>query len=534
MARQADLIVSAKAVYPDPDVPGMDRRVFAVTNGYVVAAADSESELADLVGSATRRVDLSRHYVLPGFDDTHTHLMAAVESVGSVEPGDVRSIAALLDLLGGQVAKTPPGRWVVTGSHWQELNLAERRLPTRDELDSVSAIVPILVKRGGHNAVANSAALTIAGVCEDIGDVPGGRFGRDGDGRLDGRLLDNAVFAVTRAMPAVTEIERIAAMGVASRRYAASGITTVRDCFVPLGDLAFLRAARDAGELHVRVRALVGIAAMPSEVELGRVLTELAPWHSNSDVYLRVWGVKFVFDGGLEAGATCEHYAGRDDYFGFLTWDPSRLERAIEQVLAAGWRVGVHAYGDRAVGELLDIFGRVRARHPALPVGSLVIEHAGLATARQRHRAASLGVAVTVQHPLLYDAAHVQETYWGIERVERLFPVRSWVEAGVTVAAGSDYPVGMFGAMHSVWGLTTRQTIVGVCGEREAVDRHTAVALHTTGAARLLREEGLRGRLLPGYAADFTVWSVDPYRVPAQELKDLVPAQTWIGGRQCP
>ncbi|MUM19810.1 amidohydrolase [Mycobacterium sp. CBMA271] len=532
MVRQADLVVRAKALYPDPDLPEVRRQAFAVTDGYVVATADSESELADLVGPATRSVDLSDSYVLPGFDDTHTHLMAAIESVGSVEPCDVRSVAELLDLLGGQVTKTPTGQWVVTGSHWQELNLAERRLPTRAELDSVSVLVPILVKRGGHNAVANSAALAAAGVCEDVGDMPGGHFGRDVDGRLDGRLLDNAVFSVTKAMPAVTESERIAAMGVASRRYVASGITTVRDCFVPLWDLAFLKAARDAGALHVRMRVLVGIAPMSSDSELAQVLAELAPWHSNNDAYLQIWGLKFVFDGGLEAGATCEHYAGRDDYFGFLTWDPTRLERAIERVLAAGWRVGVHAYGDRAVGELLDIFGRVRARHPALPVGSLVIEHGGLATAQQRRRAASLGVAVTIQHPLLHDVAHVQETYWGLERVERLFPVRSWVEAGVTVAAGSDYPVGMFGAMHSVWGLTTRQTIAGVRGESEAVDRQTAVTLHTTRAAQLLREEGLRGRLLPGYAADFTVWPVDPYLVPAQELKHLVPAQTWIGGVQ--
>ncbi|WP_195167414.1 amidohydrolase [Mycobacteroides abscessus] len=530
--RYADAVFVAAVVHPDPQCPQVRHRAFAVTDGYVVAIADRLEELTDVVGPQTRRIELSGGYVLPGFDDTHTHLMAAADAVGAVELDGVGTVGELLRLLRLHAKTKRAGQWILTGSHWQELNLAERRLPTRAELDSVSTDHPILVTRGGHNAVANSLALAMAQVGEDVTDMPGGRFGRDVDGRLDGRLLDNAVHVVSRVVPAVDFDARISAINIASRKYAASGITTVRDCYVAASDLTLLKAAYAAGALHVRMRVLVGIPPMASPAQLRELLDSLATWHTENDDFLRVWGVKFVFDGGLEAGATIEPYRSRSDYFGLLTWDPGALEAAIEQVLAAGWKVGVHAYGDRAVEELLSIFARVRSRHPQLADGSLVIEHAGLTNPEQRRRVAALGVAVTIQQPLLHDAAHVQQYYWGRQRTARLFPARSWMAAAVTVAAGSDYPVGKFGAMRSVWGLTTRRTVVGVLGASEIIDRRAAIVLHTTEAARLLNEHLTRGRLWPGHAADFTVWPVNPYHAPTDELKELLPVQTWVGGVQ--
>lgn len=530
--RYADQVFVADRIYPDPDAPGVYQGALAVTGGSVSAVGDDLGSLGDIVSPATQVIDLPGSYILPGFDDTHTHLMAAVESVGLPNLDGARSITELLGLLREHVRATEPSGWILTGSHWQELNLAERRLPTRTELDTVSTAHPILLRRGGHNAVANSLALALAGIEDDVTDMPGGQFERGADGRVNGRLLDNAVFAVARVIPAASRSERIEAMGCASAEYAASGTTAVRDCYVPLDDLDFLYSCAEAGELHVRVRALVGTAGMTSADQIEDLLTSLAPWRTRQSDFLQVWGVKFVLDGGLEAGATTEHYCGRPDYYGLLIWEPAELEQAIDAVVSAGWRVGVHAYGDRAVETILGIFEHTRARHPALPVGDLVIEHAGISNAVQRQRAASLGIAVTIQHPLLHDTAHVQETHWGAERVDNLFPVRSWMQEGVSIAAGSDYPVGMYGPMRSVWGMVTRQTVAGIRGRCEAVDRRTAICLHTTRAVQMLGEQGRRGRLWPGHAADFTVWPADPYLVPVAELEHLIPRQTWIDGVQ--
>jgi predicted amidohydrolase YtcJ len=241
--------------------------------------------------------------------------------------------------------------------------------------------------------------------------------------------------------------------------------------------------------------------------------------------------VKFGLDGGLEAGATEEPYACDHVFRGTLMWDPDALVHAVEAVVRRGWRVGTHAYRDRAVRILLDVYERVLRNNPGLPAGTLVMEHGGLANHEQRSRAVELGVPVTIQQPLLHDTAEVEQGFWGPDRVAALFPARKWLDRGALVAGGSDFPVGQLGAMRSVWGMTTRQTVIGGQGPEHAVSYDEAVAMHTTLATRLVGEDSLRGRLTPGRLADLTIWDRDPARCPSADLRDLNPTHTLIGGR---
>ena len=136
-----------------------------------------------------------------------------------------------------------------------------------------------------------------------------------------------------------------------------------------------------------------------------------------------------------------------------------------------------------------------------------------------------------IQQPLLHDAAEVEVGYWGPERVANLFPARGWLDQGAQVSAGSDFPVGQFGAMRSVWGMTTRETVIGVQGPQHAITYDEAVALHTTQAARLTGEDHLRGILAPGRLADLTIWDQDPASISSLDLRDLQPTHTVLGGR---
>ncbi|UXX96557.1 amidohydrolase family protein [Streptomyces sp. AD2-2] len=189
-------------------------------------------------------------------------------------------------------------------------------------------------------------------------------------------------------------------------------------------------------------------------------------------------------------------------------WEPDAMVDAVEAVVRRGWRVGTHAYGDRAVRILLDVYEQVLARNPGLPAGTLVMERGGLAGPEQRVRAVELGIPVTIQQPLLHDTAEVEEGFWGPERVARLFPARGWIDLGAQVSAGSDFPVGRFGAMRSVYGMTTRQTVIGVKGPQRAIGYDEALTLHTVNAARLCGDQDLRGT-----------------------LRDLNPVHTIVGGR---
>lgn len=525
----ADLLIRTSAIHTL--VPGAQpRRALAARGDRIVALSPDPHGLDAWAGKRTRVLDLPGATVLPAFDDTHTHLIFAAHGAHDVPVHEARTIAEFLDLIRRRAAVTPEGEWIRTTTNWQELNLAERRMPTADELDRATDRHPVLVKRGGHNDVVNGFALRLAGVTEHTPVPAGGVIGRGPDGRLDGRLIDNALGLVERFVPAQDRGRRVAGIRTASGRYAATGIGTVRDCAVSLEDYAVLQTARQQGALGTRVRALISAIGLSGTREVEDLLEEMEQWRYSADPWLRVWGVKFALDGGLEAGATEEPYACDHAYSGMLTWEPDALAEAIEAVVRRGWRVGTHACGDRAVRVLLDVYERVLENNPGLPAGTLVMEHGGLASARQRARAVALGVPVTVQQPLLHDTAEVETGFWGPGRVAELFPARGWLDQGAQVSAGSDFPVGQFGAMRSVWGLTTRQTVVGVQGPQHSITYDEAIALHTTGAALLNGEQDLRGVLAPGRLADLTVWDRDPARCEGEALRDLNPSHTVVGG----
>ncbi|AYF77630.1 amidohydrolase [Nocardia yunnanensis] len=527
---RADLLIRAAAIHTL--VPGQDpQRALAVRGDRIVALSADPRGLDGWAGADTVVIDRPGATVLPSFDDTHTHLMIAANSAHDVPVHLARDIPDMLALIRERAQRTPPGQWIRTTANWQEINLAERRFPTARELDSATDAHPVLLMRGGHNIVVNSAALTMAGIGAETPDPAGGHLGRAADGTLDGWLQDNAIPLVTRLLPQATAAQRIDGFRTATQDYAAKGIGAVRDAMVPVTELPVLAAALDAGALRVRVRVMASALGLTTVEAVDELLDQLEPWRYLPGPWLRVWGVKFGLDGGIEAGATREPYACDHDFHGYLTWDPELLVTAMDRVLRRGWRIGTHAYGDRAVERLLDVYAELRQRHPALPAGWLVMEHGGLADARLRARAVALGIPVTIQQPLQHDVARIQDTYWGPERVDRLFPARGWIDQGALVTGGSDYPVGAYGAMRSVWGMVTRQTVTGVRGPEHAITAAEAIALHTTNAVALLGESDERGILAPGRLADLTLWDVDPAGAPAERLHGLEPSHTVIGGQ---
>jgi predicted amidohydrolase YtcJ len=330
----------------------------------------------------------------------------------------------------------------------------------------------------------------------------------------------------------------------ASLAYAATGTGCVRDCYVPIPDIDVLVATHKAKKLNVRVRALVPTIGLTTVEQVERLLDNMEQYrHLQADPWLSVWGVKFMVDGGIEAGATLEPYlvvpsgqnsdcncCGLPSYHGILIWEKSKLVEAMHAVLRRGWKIGTHAYGDRATKLVLDAYETLMQRFPYLPRETLVMEHGALISESEQHRAVNLGIAITIQHPLLYDAAGIQEVYWGYERVARTFPARKWLDAGALIAGGSDYPVGSFAAMRSIWGMSTRETVAGVRGQEHAITVAEAIYLHTTKAAQLLCEDGSRGRLLPGFVADLAIWDVNPLKLEdLSSLKNMSPSYVCVG-----
>jgi predicted amidohydrolase YtcJ len=180
---------------------------------------------------------------------------------------------------------------------------------------------------------------------------------------------------------------------------------------------------------------------------------------------------------------------------------------------------------------VLDVYERALEQNPGKPPGTLVVEHAFLADQTQRARAIAMGISITVQLPLLYvNGKEILES-WGPERAAAVMPVRSWLDEGATIAAGTD-TVRPFDPMLNVWGMVTRGTKdVGVQGTDQAVDQYTAIELYTSAGARLTHEAERRGTLEPGRLADFVAYRADPVTAPVDDLPSLAPVMTVVGGR---
>jgi predicted amidohydrolase YtcJ len=283
----ADLLIRAAAVHTL--VPGQPpQRALAVRGDRIVALSRDPNGLDDWVTGRTTVQDLPRATVLPAFDDTHTHLIFAGFNAHDVPVHQARTIAGFLDLIRQRAAVTPEGEWIRTTTNWQELNLAERRMPTAAELDQATDRHPVLVKRGGHNDVVNNYALRLAGITEDTPAPVGGVIGRDSGGRLNGRLIDNAIDLVERFVPAADQARQIDGLRIASGWYAATGIGTVRDCLVSPENFANLLAAREAGVLDTRVRALISALGLSSAAQVEDLLDTMEDWRYGSDPWLRV------------------------------------------------------------------------------------------------------------------------------------------------------------------------------------------------------------------------------------------------------
>lgn len=514
----ADLIVRAGTVQLLAQVGSAVREV-AVRDGTVIALASRPGQLDGLRGPDTRVLGDPRVTVLPAFVDTHNHLMLAARNVLRAPTAGARTVEDLLASVRERAGRTPVGDWVVTAGDWHEIRLAERRMPTAAELDSVAPRHPVLLARGVHNGVLNSVGLRLAGVDP---------AGNGATGHVGGLALERAL----RLVPPTPIAALVEGLAKASARYAARGIGTVRDPAVTPDDWQAYLAAGRAGRLAVRGNVMIASsrAAIDATGSMDAYLdglTEAGIRPGGLHRALRVWGLKLFLDGGTETAALCGHYAGRPDFTGTLNWAHDELVEVLTTAVRRGWPVGIHALGDRAVGALVEAVRAVQDRAGQLPDNGLVIEHGGLCGSRIAD-IASLGLPVTAQFPLVDGLAEAFVAEWGRERVSGLFPLRDLIDAGVAVSAGTDHPVAPLDPLRAVYGMTTRRTSIGTFGREQAIGRFEALRLSTAAGARFL---GDRPPLTLGAPADLVGYRDDPMVCAADELLRIEPAFTVVGGR---
>ncbi|WP_028923010.1 amidohydrolase [Pseudonocardia acaciae] len=516
-----DLLVTAPIITMDPRMPLASAML--VRDGRIAAIGDRAADS----GRGVRRISLPGATVVPGLIDSHNHMLWVGMQDRLLSLAGCRSIAEIQRRIRDHADRHPDG-WIVCGEGWFVEDLAEGRHPTSDELDRACPDRPVYLPRIAHAAVANSAALAVAGIDADHPDVAGGRIVREpGTGRPTGELLEAPAFdLVARHVPAPSREQRLDALRAVQARYHAVGVTGVVDPCLSAADMALYRELRDRGELTVRTVMMPVVGADGSAADLdGRT--------GDGDQWLRLGGVKVFLDGIASMGTALvrEPYPDGDGGRGTQVMSTDRLRDVATACARAGRSLGVHAVGGGAIDIALDVFDEVSARHPIADLRFSLI-HAYLWPSEHNIRtAARLGVCVAAQPAMQAWVAPKLAARWGVDAAARATPLRSWLDGGVRVGGGSDAPLTPTDPLAGMWHAVTRDVDShGVLGADQRLTPAEALRLFTEDAAWLSFAEHERGVLQVGKRADWTAIDTDPITAP-DRLRDARVLMTCVGGR---
>jgi predicted amidohydrolase YtcJ len=497
----------------------------AISGGRFMAIGSNE-EIRKLASAGTRKIDLGAKTVLPGFIDAHTHPASSGREHLRQVDCDLRSIAAIQAALRERASKTPPGQWLL-GFKYDDTKTSDGRMLTIKDLDEAVSDHPVMVThRGGHEKFVNSLALKTAGVDGNTPDAPGGKLERDSSGHLTGHILERASAQFEKVIPSgYTRDDYREGIKLISKMMTKTGITSVHDALGSPEDLQAYQDARDTDELQMRVYCFIFHTAIDQMIAAG-VRTGFG------DERVRVGGMKQVADGAI-AGRTArlsQPYIGSKDDYGIFSASEEELYEYARKAHAAGWQLGTHANGDVAIERVLNVYERLNREIPRRDP-RFRIEHCTLINDSIVQRMQALKIIPTPFSTYVYYHGEKMK-YYGKERLEHMFALRSFLDAGLRPTQASDYPPGEFPPMMALQSEVTRTDIKGnVWGPSQRISLEEAIRVGTINGAYASYEEKLKGSIEPGKLADLVVLGRDPFREDPSTLVTIPIERTMVGGK---
>jgi predicted amidohydrolase YtcJ len=508
-----------------------------------ILAIGAEADILKLKGPATTVLDLRGGFVMPGFNDAHMHLTDAGFKRLTVDLTGVRSLEEFRHRIRKRAETAEPTEWIV-GSGWDETLWQVKDLPTRWDIDEVTTDHPVCLERiDGHVAVANTLALKMASITLASKDPEGGEIGRDPSGQPNGILRETARDAMAAVIPSPTPEKRRQAIEAALQDIARSGITSVQDNSDAENGEAywddfqmFEQLERD-GKLTVRVSEWLPFSASLDELKKRRDA------HPQSDKMLHTGMLKGFLDGSLgsHTAAMLQPFSDDPKNSGLPRYEQAKLNDMSKERLAAGFQIGFHAIGDRAVEMALDAFAEAekaaRAKGIKARDGSenyrLRVEHAQVTNPMQVSRFRELKIIASMQPSHLLTDMHWASSRLGALRAAHSYAWAEFANHGVTLAFGTDYPVEPVTPLRGLYAAVSRKSEDGN-QEYYPVQKLTieqAIAAYTTGSAFAEFAEKEKGTLAPGMLADFTVLDHDLTAIPPAQILGTRVLRTVVGGR---
>ena len=518
------VIVNARVWTGDPRRPWADA---VAIEGDRIKAVGSSAEIMKLAAGA-RVIDARGAMVTPGFTDTHVHFIDGGFRLASVQLRDARTPAEFVARIKAFAATVPTGTWIL-GGDWDHQNWGGE-LPTRVWLDSITPEHPVFVTRlDGHMSVANSLALRLAGVTRATANVSGGEIVRDAAGEPAGVFKDNATALVERVILPASDAMNDRALEAAMTYVASNGVTAVHN-MGSWDDLAAFERAHSAGRLRTRIYAAVPLSTW------SRLAAYVKAHGGTGDSWLHYGALKGFVDGSLgsHTAAMLEPFTDAPNDRGFYVTSNEDRYAHIKGADAAGLQVFVHAIGDRAIREQLDIFARV-AQENGPRDRRFRIEHVQHIAPADISRFAPLGVIASMQPYHAIDDGRWADRVIGSERAKGTYAFKSLLDAGAKVSFGSDWFVAPPTPLEGIYAAVTRRTLddanPGGWVPQERITVEQALRAYTATAAYAGFEELERGVLKAGMLADVVMIDRDLTRIAPEQIRDAKVLMTMVGGK---
>ena len=503
-------------------------QAIAIGGGKILAVGTTE-EITRLAGPKTRLRDLNTAntsaYVFPGFNDAHTHLGSAGRTRLNVDLTGVKSLAAMLAKVETFAKDAPAGHWL-TGGNWDHTLWAEKKLPTRQDLDKVTAGHPAFLDRiDGHIAIANSAALAAAGITGKTTPPQGGAIDLDANGEPTGILRESAQDLVTKVIPPPSHDERRRGDELAIADALAHGVTSVQD-FSDWQDFLVFEELEKEGKLHLRITEWLPFKDPLDELKKKRA------HHDLNDPMLHTGFLKGFMDGSLGSRTAAMKAAYSDDpgNTGLPQYTQAQLNKMAVVRAQAGFQLGFHAIGDKAAAMALNAYAQPGISSAARNR----IEHAQVVDPADIPRFKKLGVIASMQPSHLLTDMNWAEDRLGPRRAATSYAWKAFLDAGVPLAFGTDYPVEPITPFRGLYAAVTRMNEAGTRTyfPENKLTRGQALYAYTQGSAYAEFAEKHKGQLAPGYDADFILVDRNLYTVGASAILYSVVLETFVSGQE--
>jgi len=498
----------------------------AIARGRFLAVG-SNADVLNLAGAGVRKLDLGGKTVLPGFIDAHSHPAEAGLSHLRMVDCDLRSISAIQGALRERAAKIPAGEWVL-GFKYDDTKTDDGRPLTIADLDAAIPDHPVHIQhRGGHTVYANSLAFRKAGIDDKTPDPPGGQIAHDpATGKLSGRVAESAQAFFNKVIPEnFTRDDHRDGVKLISKMLAKTGITSATEAQGSPEDLRAYQDARDSGDLLYRAYCFINFHYLDAMIEAG-VRTGLG------DEWVRVGAIKLVCDGSISerTARLSKPYEGSPNDFGILVMTEDELYTHGRKAHLAGWQIGTHANGDVGIDTTLRVYERLQKESPRTDP-RFRLEHCTVVNDDLIARIKALGAIPTPFSTYVYYHGEKMR-YYGAERLNHMFALRSFLDAGIRATQASDYPPGEFIPMMALQSEVTRTDRKGnVWGPKQKITVEEAIRVGTINGAYASYEENLKGSIEAGKLADLVVLGRDPLKENSSTLVTIPVERTMAGGR---